>query len=406
MTAAETLSKQGYHTHLVEQSEVLGGQARHLHETWQGNDVSEILHQLVERVSKDENIDVHLNTRLKGVDGFVGSFQTAVEEDGQDKTLEHGVTILASGAGEYQPDQYLYGKDARVLTALDLDRKLIHQDSELGKSQTALFIQCVGSRIPERPYCSKVCCTHSVKNALKLKEINPEMDVFILYRDMRTYGLREDLYRKARQEGVHILRYDFDTPLDVSKKGDDLSVIFKDTSLRRRLEIKPDLLVLATAITPPADNPLGKFYKVTLNEDGFFMEAHVKLRPVDCATDGVFICGLAHAPKPLDESIAQAQAAATRAVTLLAKKKISMSGNVAETDPMMCSSCGVCVSVCPYSAPLFKTEGPFAGKAEINPVLCKGCGLCVASCRSGALHLKGFDNDQIFAQLFSLREAL
>lgn len=406
MTVAETLSKQGYHTHLVEQSEVLGGQARHLHETWQGNDIPEMLNQLVERVSKDKNIDVHLNTQLKGVDGFVGNFKTAVQEAGQDKTLEHGVTILASGAEEYQPDQYLYGEDARVLTALDLDRKLIDQDPELGKKKTVLFIQCVGSRIPERPYCSKVCCTHSVKNALKLKEINPEMDLFILYRDMRTYGLREDLYRKARQAGVHILRYDFDAPLDVSKKGDDLSVVFKDTSLRRRLEIKPDLLVLATAIVPPADNPLGKFYKVTLNEDGFFMEAHVKLRPVDCATDGVFICGLAHAPKPLDESIVQARAAATRAVTLLAKKKINISGNVAETDPMMCSSCGVCVSVCPYSAPLFKTEGLFSGKAEINPVLCKGCGLCVASCRSGAIHLKGFDNDQIFAQLFSLREAV
>jgi heterodisulfide reductase subunit A len=170
------------------------------------------------------------------------------------------------------------------------------------------------------------------------------------------------------------------------------------------MEIRPDLLVLATAIIPPKKNRLAPFYKVTLNDDGFFMEAHVKLRPVDCATDGVFICGLAHAPKPVDESIAQAQAAATRAVTLLAKKSIQMSGAVAETEPSKCSQCGVCVAICPYSAPLFTEEGPSAGKAEINPVLCKGCGLCVASCRSGAIHLKGFDNDQIFAQIFSLHE--
>jgi heterodisulfide reductase subunit A-like polyferredoxin len=170
------------------------------------------------------------------------------------------------------------------------------------------------------------------------------------------------------------------------------------------MQIRPDQLVLATAMVPPKDNPLARLYKVTLNDDGFFMEAHVKLRPVDCATDGIFICGLAHAPKPIDESIAQAQAAATRAVTLLAKKTIQMSGTVAETDQAKCSQCGVCVSICPYSAPFFTEEGPFAGMAQINPVLCKGCGLCVASCRSGALHLKGFDNDQIFAQVFSLHE--
>ncbi|MEW5910073.1 MAG: 4Fe-4S binding protein, partial [Thermodesulfobacteriota bacterium] len=173
-----------------------------------------------------------------------------------------------------------------------------------------------------------------------------------------------------------------------------------------RMEVRPDLLVLATAVVPPKENPIAQMYKVTLNNDGFFMDAHVKLRPVDCATDGVFICGLAHAPKPVDETITQAQAAATRAVTLLAKQTIRMGGTVAETNPMDCSSCGVCVAICPYSAPGFIEEGPFTGKAKINSVLCKGCGLCVASCRSGAIHLKGFDDDQIFAQIFTLNEAV
>ena len=316
--------------------------------------------------------------------------------------MEHGVTIVASGASEFKPDQYLYGQDSRIVTGLELDQKLIEKDQSLKDTQTAVFVQCVGSRIPERPYCSKVCCTHAIKNALNLKALNPAMDVFILYRDMRSYGLREDLYREARSKGIHILRYDVDKGLDVASVDGDLQLLFTDTSIRRRMEIRPDLLVLATAIIPPKENRLAPFYKVTLNDDGFFMEAHVKLRPVDCATDGVFICGLAHAPKPVDESIAQAQAAATRAVTLLAKKTIQMSGTVAQTDPLNCSQCGVCVAVCPYSAPMFTEEGPFAGKAEINPVLCKGCGLCVASCRSGAIHLKGFDNDQIFAQIFSL----
>jgi len=234
----------------------------------------------------------------------------------------------------------------------------------------------------------------------------PDMDVFILYRDLRSYGLREDLYREARARGINFIRHDFDKGLDVTAEGTDLRVRFTDTILRRRMEIRPDIVVLATAITPPKENPLAQQYKVTLNDDGFFMEAHVKLRPVDCATDGVFICGLAHAPKPLDESVAQAQAAATRAITLLAKKTIQMSGTVAHTDSMSCSSCGVCVALCPYSAPSFIQKGPFTGKAEINPVLCKGCGLCVASCRSGAIHLRGFDNDQIFAQIFALRETV
>ena len=232
------------------------------------------------------------------------------------------------------------------------------------------------------------------------------MDIFILYRDMRSYGLREDLYREARRRGIHTLRYDFEKGLNVSKENGNIQIEFTDSSIRRRMEIIPDLLVLATAIIPEKENPIARLYKITQNDDGFFMEAHVKLRPVDCATDGIFICGLTHAPKPVDESIAQAVAAATRGITLLAKKTIQMSGTVAMTDPLNCSSCGVCVAICPYSAPLFTEKGPFAGKAEINPVLCKGCGLCVASCRSGAIHLKGFDNDQIFSQIFAMNETL
>jgi len=399
MAAARTLSAQGYHTFLIERNESLGGQARLLHETWRGEDIQQSLAKLIEDVESDKNTDLRLNTEIKKVDGFVGNFETTVQMDGKEETLKHGVTIIASGASEFKPDEYLYGKDTRVLTGLELDQKFIENDSSIQQMKSAVFIQCVGSRIPERPYCSKTCCTHSVQNALKLKELNPEMDIFILYRDIRTYGLREDLYREAREKGIQFMRYDFDKELTVDQDKEDIRIRFTDTTIRRKMEIRPDLLVLATAMVPQKENPLAQMFKITLNDDGFFVEAHVKLRPVDCATDGVFICGLAHAPKPVDESIAQAQAAATRAVTLLAKETIHVSGTIAEVNPVFCSSCGVCIEICPYSAPSFVEEGPFAGRAGINPVLCKGCGLCVASCRSGAINLKGFGTDQIMAMI-------
>jgi len=399
LAAAKTLSDQGYYTYLIEQKDRLGGQALRLYETFRGEDVKSNLEKLVQDVNSRENIDIRLNSEIKGVEGFLGNFKSRVETDGKEEVLEHGVTIIASGASELKPDQYLYGKDPRVITGLELDQKFIENAPSIDGVKTAVFIQCVGSRIEERPYCSKVCCTHSIKNALKLKEINHEMDVFILYRDIRTYGLREDLYREARTKGIIFIRYDFNKGLDVDSRDNNLNVGFTDSSIRRKMEIHPDLLILASAIVQPKENPLAQFFKATLNEDGFFVEAHVKLRPVDCATDGIFVCGLAHAPKPVDESIAQAQAAATRAITLLAKKNIHMSGTVAYVTPPFCSSCGVCISICPYAAPSFIKEGPFAGKAEINPVLCKGCGLCVASCRSGAINLKGFGEDQIMAMI-------
>jgi heterodisulfide reductase subunit A len=256
----------------------------------------------------------------------------------------------------------------------------------------------VGSRIAERPYCSKVCCTRSIKSALELKSIHPELDIFILYRDLRSYGLREDLYRKARDQGIKFVRYNNECGLAVAAVENSLDISFTDRVLRRPMVINSDLLILASAIVPQKDNPLAQLYKVTQNDDGFFAEAHVKLRPNDFATDGVFVCGLAHAPKPIDESISQAQAAASRAVTLLSSLELAVSGMVALIDPNFCSRCSVCVSVCPYSAPKFNEK---TGKAEIQPTLCKGCGLCAASCRSGAIHLKGFDTGQIMAMIES-----
>ncbi len=395
ISAAKNLAEQGYFTYLVEKSGALGGQAKYIHETWRGEDVQTHLSALIKKVQANENIEILLNTEITDVEGFVGNFKTTVHDNGDStRVLEHGVVIIASGASELKPDQYLYGRDKRVLTGLELQRCIIDNDSLLTEAKTALFIQCVGSRIPERPYCSKVCCTQSVKSALTLKKINPGMKLVVLYRDMRTYGLREDLYREARAAGIRFIRYNSEKDLTVTARQDGLEISFTDRVLRRRMVTRSDILVLASAIVQDKKNPLAQFYKLSQNEDGFFAEAHVKLRPNDFATDGVFMCGLAHSPKSIDESITQAQAAAARAVTLLSAIKLSVAGTVAQVDPNRCSSCGVCVSICPYSAPGLN---PNSGKSEIQPTLCKGCGLCVTSCRSGAITLKGFDNAQLMA---------
>ncbi len=399
MFAAKALSEQGYQVSLIERAPVLGGQALNLYRTWQGEDIQENLKALLGSVQSDKNIQVHLGAELTQVEGFVGNFKSTFEAGNIKGTIEHGIAVLATGCYEHKPEEYLYGKDPRVLTHQELDRKFIHNDPSLKSIKTAVFIQCVGSREPERPYCSRVCCTHSIESALHLKEMNPDMEVTILYRDIRTYGERELLYRKARQSGVLFIRFSLSQKPKVTAGKDGLEVEVMDHVLQRPVLLKADLFALASAIVPYKEQKLAQFFKVPMSEDGFFVEAHAKLGPSQFATDGVFLCGMAHYPKPIDESVAQAQAAASRAVTLLARKTISVSGMVAYVSPAVCSSCGVCVEICPYSAPSFIQKGPHTGKAEINPVLCKGCGLCVASCRSGALNLKGFEEGQIMAMI-------
>jgi heterodisulfide reductase subunit A-like polyferredoxin len=332
------------------------------------------------------------------VEGFVGNFKTTIQNGGEPLTVEHGAAILATGGTELQPEEYLYGRDGRVLTHQQLDRRFQEQDPALKDIQTAVFIQCVGSREPQRPYCSRVCCTHSVTSALELKRRNPDCDVYILYRDLRSYGERESVYKEAREAGVLFIRYALEHKPQVEVVDGVLQVTVLDHVLQRPIRLRPDLVTLASAVLPERDEALSQFFKVPVNDEGFYIEAHAKLRPVEFATDGVFLCGLAHFPKPIDESIAQAQAAASRAATLLSRETIQFSGAVAGTNQFLCSSCGVCVSICPYSAPRFNDKG----KAEINPALCKGCGLCVASCRSGAIQLKGFDDAQIFAMIDSI----
>ncbi len=399
MSAAINLSDQGYKSCLLERTGKLGGNSLKVAETWRREDVQAFLREMISRIESDPSIDVHLNAEITSVEGFVGNFKTTVSENGESVELEHGVTIIASGASELVPREHLYGKNPRVVTGLEFQRRLLEDKESLKEVHSAVFLQCVGSRIPERPYCSKLCCTQSLLSAIKIKEVNPGATVYIVYRDMRPYGLREDLYREARGKGVIFIRYDEDKDLQVTDEGSSLGMKLTDTVFNRQMSLRPDLLVLASAVVPEKEDSLAGFFKVTRNDDGFFAEAHVKLRPVDFATDGVFVCGLAHSPKPIDESITQAQAAAARAVTLLSARSIPVAGTVAYVDQNVCSACGVCVSICPYSAPSFNEK---TGKAQVEPALCKGCGLCVSSCRSGALNLRGFEMGQIMSMIDSV----
>ena len=399
MTSALSLARQGHRTHLVEKADELGGQARHLFKTWKGEDIQAHLKELIAEVEAEPNVKIHLQTSVSAVDGFVGNFNTTLDNGSEQQTLTHGVTVVATGASELHPQEYLYGQDSRVKTSLELDRMFQSNDPELDKVNSATFIQCVGSREPERPYCSRVCCTHSIQSAMELKKRNPAMNVYILNRDIRTYGEKENLYNQAREAGVIFIRYSLEDKPVVDVKESGLTVTVTDPILGQPLEIQTDLLTLATAIVPEKDEQLANFYKISFNDDGFFAERHAKMGPAEFATDGMFLCGLAHYPKSIDESIAQGKAAAGKAITLLSQEIIHSSGEVAQVNPNYCSSCGVCVSICPYSAPSFVEEGRFAGKAQINPSLCKGCGLCAASCRSGAIALKGSDNRQIFAMI-------
>ena len=395
MMAALSLARQGYPVDLVEKTSVLGGVALRLYKTAQGDLVAPFVADLAAQVEAEERITIHLNSTIAQVEGFVGNFKTTIAGDQGEEVIEHGATLVCTGAEELKPDEYAYGQDERILTTLELDEKLKTDDPALNQAESAVFIQCVGSRTTERPWCSKVCCTHSVASALELKKRRPKMNVFILYRDMRTYGQRELLYKEAREAGVIFIRYSLENKPEVAIEEGRIRLKVVDHILGRPIIIPTDLLILASAIIPRRDEALAQAYKVTLDSDGWFLEAHQKLRPVEFATDGVFLAGLCHYPKPLVEAIAQAQAAVSRALTVLVKGTIDVGGQVSVIDPNKCIACGVCIEVCPYSAIEFNDQN----KAEVNEVLCKGCGLCAASCRSGAPQLSGFTDAEIFAQI-------
>ncbi|NOR10237.1 MAG: NAD(P)-binding protein [Desulfovibrionaceae bacterium] len=404
MVAALNLADQGFQTYLVEKTEQLGGHALKIKTTWKGEDVVSFVVDLIERIQGHENVEVLTNAEVKDVKGFVGNFvSTVVNGDGA-REIAHGVAILATGAQAIEPDEYLYKTSDRVFRWHELEETIEANPAMAKQAKAAVFIQCVGSREPEHPYCSKICCTHSVQSALKLKEINPEMYVYVLYRDLRTYGPREDLYKEARQKGVIFIRYRLDDkPVVEEVIGEDggkqLQVTVTDHILGRPITIKPDFINLATAIHPTDHEEVARLSKVPLNEDKFFLEAHMKLRPVDFATDGVFVCGLAHYPKPIEESIAQAQAAAGRAATVLSQKFVMVEPIVSAVDQDLCIGCGLCEASCAFSAiQLIKVEGK-GYRAENISASCKGCGVCAAACPQQAIDMIHFRDRQIIAAI-------
>jgi heterodisulfide reductase subunit A len=356
-------------------------------------------------VSQHDLIDIHLNSEVKDASGHVGKFKTTIGTSTSDKIreIEHGITIISTGAHSLKPNEYLYGKNPHILRWFQLDKMITKEPDTIKKAKVWVFILCVGSREPERPYCSKICCTHALRNALELKALNPNMQIYILYRDMRTYGMREDLYAEARSKGIVFIRYAIDCKPQVQEETDRhgdtrLKVTVLDKLLQEPITIYPDFITLQTAIIPRDHENLAKLFKVPMNDDRFFLEAHMKLRPVDFATEGIYVAGLVHYPKPIDETIAQAQAAAARAVTVLSRKYITSSGSVASVNEELCTACLTCVGVCPYGVPFIDEKG----KAQIEAVKCQGCGICAAECPAKAITLGHFKEEQTIAECETL----
>jgi heterodisulfide reductase subunit A len=402
MTAALELAKQGFEIHLVEKENELGGHLRKIHYLLEkDDDPQKKLEEMTKAVMENSKIHVYTSAEVVDVYGFVGNFKTMIKQhDGKEKEIEHGVVIVATGAVEYEPTEYLYGEDPRIMTQHELEEEITKGDF---KAKNVVMIQCVGARTNQKPNCSRICCGQAVKNALKIKEVSPETEVYVLYKDIRTYGFKEDYYREAAAKGVMFVNYDDENAPRVVNDNGQLKVAFWEPVVKNEIEVNPDLVVLSAATIPNPDNKrIAEMLKVPLTKDGFFLEAHMKLRPVDFATDGIFLCGMAHWPKFIDESISQACAAAARAVTILSKKTLDAEGTVSHVDENLCIGCGLCISICPYSA-ISKDE---KGIAKVNEVLCKGCGTCAASCPERAITMHQFTDEQLIVQgLAVLRRA-
>jgi heterodisulfide reductase subunit A len=403
MTSALSIAKQGHEVHLVEKDSELGGMARRIYYTLDGLDVQAYLSDLIRKVYQHPLIHVHTDAVITEASGYVGNFLTKVQSGGRVAEIKHGAAVIATGAEEYKPTEYLYGEDDRVMTLLELEGKVAKGEEKIVNAKSVVIIQCVGCRQPDRNYCARVCCSVSVKNALKLKEINPDMDIYIIFRDMRTYGFSEDYYREAADKEVRFIRYDPENKprVEAVEEGGQrlLRVALTDPILGTEIGIDTEILALAAAVIPSAGSKeVAGLFKVTLNPDGFFQEAHVKLRPVDFGAEGVYLCGTAHYPKHMPETISQAYGAAGRALTLLAHDTVTASGSVCEVDEGKCVSCGACISVCTYDAIEF-CQTPKGKKARVNTVLCKGDGLCNTVCPTGAIVLKHYTDEEILDQI-------
>jgi len=408
MTAALSLASQGFDVYLVEKENELGGNLRHIHYLFNGDRPQDKLARLRDEIRQNSKVHLFTAAAIEKIEGTIGNFKTTIATHGQTTEVTHGVVIVATGAKQYQPKEYLHGQHDSVITQRDLEARLASGNGFLARegnqpAKTVVMIQCVGSRDADHPYCSRVCCADAIKNALRIKALSPETNVYILYRDIRTYGFKESYYTKARQQGVVFVRYDEDRKPEVSRNGEGLEVTVYDQTLGMPLMISAGLVVLSAGIHPHEDNrKIAQFLKVPLNSEGFFLEAHMKLRPVDFMTDGVFLCGLAHSPKSIDESILQAQAASARAASVLVQNRLELGANISQVVDESCDGCAYCVDTCPYKAITlleYKWQGAIKKVVETNDSTCKGCGCCQATCPKKGVFIRGFTLDQIEAQI-------
>jgi heterodisulfide reductase subunit A len=400
MTAALDLATQGSKVYIIEKEKELGGNIRNIHHTLTGEDPAKFLNDIIENVTRNDNITVFTDAMLTNLNGYIGNFTAKIAQNSEENEVEVGAIIVATGAKEFNPNGlYMYGEDTRVLTQLELDELISKNQSDWG---TVIMIQCVGSREAGREYCSRVCCSEAVKNALKLKEQNPDANIYILYRDLRTYGFREEFYRKAREKGIFFIQYEDDDKPKVEKDGDKLKVSLNDHILKRKLVFKPDVIVLSAATVPHEENEeVAKTLKIPLTEHNFFLEAHMKIKPVDFAAAGIFLCGGCHSPKFIDESISQASGAAAKAMSIISKDEIETEGVPILIDEERCAGCGICETNCAYDA--IKVN-PERGVAEVTDVLCQGCGTCSNVCPSSVPFLRQFEPKQLMAMVEAAME--
>jgi heterodisulfide reductase subunit A-like polyferredoxin len=399
MNAALSLADQGFPVVLVEKAAELGGFSRNLSHTIEGADIQKYLQELISRMKANSQIEILTHSLISGFSGFKGNFTTEilVGPEMKPRQIDHGAVLLATGATEYRPKEYLYGEDPRVMTQVELSKRL-HQN-DLGDPKQVVMIQCIGSRNAENPNCSRICCQTAIKNSLLIKKQYPEAEVYVLYRDIRTYGLMEEFYTEARRRGVLFFRFEPESPPTVEKTADGIEVTFVDHILQRPLQVSPDFLVLSAGMQASDTADLSAILKAARTQEGFFMEAHVKLRPVDMAADGFYVCGTAHGPKLISESIAQAQAAAARAATLLAMDSVTLSAITAKVITEYCVKCLTCVRSCPFGVPQFNTDQKVI---EINEALCRGCGVCTAVCPRQTINLSFYEDDQIMCKIDAL----
>lgn len=405
VTAALNLANQGLTVHLVEAKDKLGGVLSEINTLFpQLVAPNALLENRVKELNEHKNITVHLNSQVKRVDGYIGNFDLFIDEEGKEDKISSGTIIVAIGAIPFEPQgMYGFGTMENVITQMDLERIM---KSNTPNAKNVVMIQCVGARIPTRPYCSRICCMTAIKNALQIKKNNPDTKVHILHRDIMAPGKEyEALYRKAMEEGVRFFRYTLNSPPEIvgEKKAEKIKVYHE--TLGRYMELETDLIVLSTPLVPREENRiLSKMLKVPLGSNGFFLEAHVKLRPVEFATEGIYICGSAKWPSSHEEAIYQAYAAAAKAAIPMHKGVITAEAITAQVNEEECIGCGNCIASCPYTAIDF-IEVDGRQKAKVNDAKCKGCGTCIASCYNGAIQQRGFTDRQLLDMMDTLAKA-